>query len=124
MSDLVEFKHTVKVHIKISKIIEDVVKTLSELPDFKTKLRLDPEIVVYCCNIVEQLIKKEDKQEINKLDLVSSILTKAWEIKEDNELDLIIKQIKYVCNNNQVKKISKSKKYKKYIKDWIIRRLS
>jgi hypothetical protein len=124
MSDLVQFQNTVKVHIKISKIIEDVVKTLSELPDFKTKLRLDPEIVVYCCNIVEQLIKKEDKQEINKLDLVSSILTKAWEIKEDNELDLIIKQIKYVCNNNQVKKISKSKKYKKYIKDWIIRRLS
>ena len=124
MSDLVQFQNTVKVHIKISKIIEDVVKTLSELPDFKTKLRLDPEIVVYCCNIVEQLIKKEDKQEINKLDLVSTILTKAWEIKEDNELDLIIKQIKYVCNNNQVKKISKSKKYKKYIKDWIIRRLS
>jgi len=56
--------------------------------------------------------------------IITTILTKAWEIKEDNELDLIIKQIKYVCNNNQVKKISKSKKYKKYIKDWIIRRLS
>ena len=65
-----------------------------------------------------------DEQEINKLDLVSSILTKAWEIKEDSELDLIIKQIKYVCNNNQVKKISKSKKIKKYIKDWVIKRLS
>ena len=104
MSDLVQFQNTVKVHIKISKIIEDVCKKLCELPEFNTKLRLDPEIVVYCANIVENLIKKEDKQEINKLDLVSSILTKAWEIKEDNELDLIIKQIKYVCNNNQVKK--------------------
>ena len=124
MSELVQFQNTVKIHIKISKIIEDVVKTLSELPDFNTKLRLDPEIIVYCCNIVEQLIKKEDKQEINKLDLVSSILTKAWEIKGDNELDLIIKQIKYVCNNKQVKKISKTKKYKKYFKDWIIKKLS
>ena len=124
MSELVQFQNTVKVHIKISKIIEDVVKTLSELPDFNTKLRLDPEIIVYCCNIVENLIKKEDKQEINKLDLVSTILTKAWEIKEDNELDLIIKQIKYVCNNKQVKTISKTKKYKKYFKDWIIKKLS
>ena len=124
MSDLVQFQNTVKIHIKISKIIEDVVKTLCELPDFNTKLRLDPEIVVYCANIVENLIKKEDKQEINKLDLVSTILTKAWDIKEDSELDLIIKQIKYVCNNNQVKKISKSKKIKKYIKDWVIKRLS
>ena len=124
MSELVQFQNTVKIHIKISKIIEDVVKTLSELPDFNTKLRLDPEIIVYCCNIVENLIKKEDKQELNKLDLVSTILTKAWEIKEDNELDLIIKQIKYVCNNKQVKKISKTKKYKKYFKDWIIKKLS
>ena len=124
MSDLVQFENTVKIHIKISKIIEDVCKTLIELPDFNTKLRMDPEIVVYCCNIVEQLIKKEDKQEIHKLDLVSTILTKAWDIKEDSELDLIIKQIKFVCNNNQVKKVSKSKKYKKYIKDWVIKRLS
>ena len=124
MSDLVQFQNTVKVHIKISKIIEDVCKTLCELPDFNTKLRLDPEIIVYCCNIVEQLIKKEDKQEIHKLDLVSTILTKAWDIKEDSELDLIIKQIKFVCNNNQVKKIKKSKIYKKYIKDWIIKKLA
>ena len=94
------------------------------MPDFHTKLRLDPEIVVYCANIVENLVKKQDKQEINKLDLVTTILTKAWEIKEDSELDLIIKQIKYVCNNNQVKKISKSKKYKEYIKQWIIRKLA
>ena len=125
MSDLsdFQFKNTVKVHIKISKIIEDVCKILCELPDFNTKLRLDPEIVVYCANIVENLIKKEDKQEINKLDLVSTILTKAWTL-EESELDLVIKQIKFVCNNNQVKKISKSKKIKKYIKDWVIKRLS
>ena len=124
MAELIQFQNTVKAHIKQSTIINDVVKTLSELPDFTTKLRLDPEIVVYCCNIVEQLIKKEDKKEINKLDLVTSILIKAWDLKEEHELDLIIKQIKFVCNNNQVKKIKKSKIYKKYIKDWIIKKLS
>ena len=67
MSELIEFKNTVKVHIKISKIIEDVVKTLSELPDFNTKLRLDPEIIVYCCNIVEQLIKKKTNKKLINL---------------------------------------------------------
>ena len=123
MSELVQFQNTVKAHIKQSTIVNDVVKILSELPDFNTKLKLDPEIVVYCCNIVEELIKKEDKKEISKLDLVSTILTKAWTL-EENELDLVIKQIKYVCNNNQVKKVSKSKKYGKYIKQWIIKKLS
>ena len=108
MSELIEFKNTVKAHIKQSTIVNDVVKTLSELPDFNTKLRLDPEIVVYVCNIVEQVIKKnkEDK-EISKLDLVTTILIKACDLKEENELDLSIKQIKFVCNNNQVKKIKK-----------------
>ena len=122
MSELVEFKNTVKAHIKQSTIVNDVVKTLSELPDFNTKLKFDPEIIVYCCSIVENMIKKEDKKEISKLDLVSTILVKAWNL-EENELDLVIKQIKFVCNNNQVKKVSKSKKYKKYIKDWLVKKL-
>jgi len=42
MSELVQFQNTVKVHIKISKIIEDVCHTIYQLPDFNTKLRLDP----------------------------------------------------------------------------------
>jgi hypothetical protein len=124
MAELIQFQNTVKMHIKQQTIITDVVKQITEIIDYNTKLRLDPEIVVYCCNYVEQLIKKEDKKEINKLDLVTNILIKAWDLKEEHELDLIIKQIKFVCNNNQVKKIKKSKIYRKYIKDWIIKKLS
>ena len=122
MSELIEFKNTVKAHIKQSTIVNDVVETLSKLPDFNTKLKFDPEIIVYVCSIVENMIKKEDKKEISKLDLVSTILVKAWNL-EENELDLVIKQIKFVCNNNQVKKVSKSKKYKKFIKDWLVKKL-
>jgi len=122
MAELVEFKNTVAAHIKQNKIIDDVVENIVKIPDF-LKLKMDPEIVNYCCNVVENLIKKEDKKEISKLDLVTSILIKAWDLKEENELDQVIKQIKFVVNNNQVKKISKTKKYKKYIKDWIVKKL-
>ena len=123
MSELVEFKNTVAAHIKQNKIIDDVVEIITKIPDF-AKLKMDPEIVNYCCNVVENLIKKEDKKEISKINLVTTILIKAWDLKEETDLDYIIKQIKFVVNNNQVKKISKSKKYGKYVKDWIIRRLS
>lgn len=122
MSELVEFKNTVAAHIKQNKIIDDVVEIIVKIPDF-LKLKMDPEIVNYCCNVVENLIKKEDKKEINKLNLVTSILIKAWDLKEEADLDYIIKQIKFVVNNNQVKKISKSKKYRKYIKDWIVKKI-
>ena len=122
MSELVEFKNTVAAHIKQNKIIDDVVEIIVKIPDF-LKLKMDPEIVNYCCNIVENLFIKEYKKVINKLNLVTSILIKAWDLKEETDLDYIIKQIKFVVNNNQVKKISKSKKYKKYIKDWIVKKL-
>ena len=125
MAELIEFKNTVKAHIKQTSIIETVVKKIGEIPDYNTKLRLDPEIVSFCCNYVEQLIKKnkEDK-EINKLNLVTTILIQAWDLKTEQDMDVIIKSIKFCVNNNQVKKIKKSKIYKKYIKDWIIKKLS
>jgi len=43
--------------------------------------------------LIKILFKKEDKKEINKIDLVTSIIIKAWDLKEEHELDLIIKTI-------------------------------
>ena len=103
MTDLVEFKNTLATHIKQNKIIDEVTEIITKIPNFMN-LKMDPEVTVYVCNIIENLIKKEDKKEISKLNLATTILIKAWNL-EEHELDNVIKQIKFLDNNGAIKKI-------------------
>ena len=122
MSDLVEFKHTLASHIEQNKIIDEITQIVSQIPNF-INLKNDPEFTVYVCNVIEQKIKGEHKKNVSKLNLATLILTKVWNL-EENELDAVIKQIQFLNNNGGIKKVSKSKKYGKYLKQWIIKKLS
>ena len=121
MSDLVEFKHTLASHIEQNKIIDEITQIISQITNFMN-LRMDPKVTVYVCNVIEQKIKGEHKKNVSKLNLATLILTKVWNL-EENELDAVIKQIQFLNNNGGIKKVSKSKKYKKYIKDWLVKKL-
>ena len=121
MSDLVEFKHTLASHIEQNKIIDEITQIVSQIPNFSI-LKMDPEVTVYVCNVIEEKIKGEHKKNVSKLDLATLILTKVWNL-EEQELDIVTKQIKFLDNNGAIKKVSKSKKYKKYIKDWLVKKL-
>jgi hypothetical protein len=121
MSELVVFKNTLAAHVKQNKIIDDVCKILTEIPDLN-RMRLDPELSLYVCNIIENLIDKKDKKEISKLDLASTILTKACNL-EENELNVVIKQIKFFDNNGRIKKASTSKKISKSAWEWFKRKV-
>jgi hypothetical protein len=121
MSNLVEFKHTLASHIEQNKIIDEIVQIVSQIPNFSI-LKMDPEVTVYVCNVIEQKIKGEHKKNVSKINLATLILTKIWNL-EENELDIVTKQIKFLDNNGAIKKVSKSKKYKKYIKDWLVKKL-
>jgi hypothetical protein len=122
MSDLVEFKHTLASHIEQNKIIDEITQIVSQIPNF-INLKMDPEVTVYVCNVIEQKIKGEHKKNVSKLNLATLILTKVWNL-EEKELDAVIKQIQFLNNNGGIKKVSKSKKYGKYLKQWIIKKLS
>ena len=121
MSELVVFKNTLAAHVKQNKIIDDVCKIISEIPELN-RMKLDPELTVYVCNILENLIDKKDKKEICKLDLASTILTKACNL-EENELNVIVKQIKFFDNNGRIKKASTTKKISKTAWEWFKRKV-
>ena len=121
MTELVPFKNTLAAHVKQNKIIDEVVEIISKIPDLN-QLRLDPELTVYVCNILENLIDKKEKKEICKLNLATLILTKACNL-EENELDPIIKQIKFLDNNGRIKKASTTKKITKSAWEWFKRKV-
>ena len=121
MSELVVFKNTLAAHVKQNKIIDDVCKIISEIPELN-RMKLDPELTVYVCNILENLIEKSDKKEINKLNLASMILTKACNL-EENDLDAVIKQINFLDNNGRIKKASTVKKLSKSAWGWFKRKV-
>ena len=121
MSELVVFKNTLAAHVKQNKIIDDVCKIISEIPELN-RMKLDPELTVYVCNIIENLIDKSEKKEISKLHLASMILTKARNL-EENELDAVIKQIKFLDNNGKIKKASSVKKLSKSAWGWFKRKV-
>ena len=121
MSELVFFKKTLAAHVKQNKIIDDVCKIISEIPELN-RMKLDPELTFYVFNIIENLIEKSDKKEINKLNLASMILTKACNL-EENEVDAVIKQIKFLDNNGRIKKASTIKKLSKSAWGWFKRKV-
>ena len=121
MTELVPFKNTLAAHVKQNKIIDEVVEIISKIPDLN-HLRLDPELTVYVCNILENLIDKKEKKDISKLNLATLILTKACNL-EENELDPIIKQIKFLDNNGRIKKASATKKLTKSAWEWFKRKV-
>ena len=74
------------------------------------------------CYIIENLIDKKGKKEICKLNLASMILTKACNL-EENELNVVIKQIKFFDNNGRIKKASTTKKISKSAWEWFKRKV-
>lgn len=114
MTDVVGFKHSLELHIKENKLIDDITQLINKTPDL-SKLKLDPELTIYICNVIENVITKHDTKTIKKSELCIKILTNIFNLQE-NEIEAIQKQIIYLSNNKAIKKKEIIKK--KYISNW------
>ena len=120
MTDIVEFKNTVALHIKQNKLVDDVRKVIKEIPNLES-LRLDPELTKYICNVIKNTISKEEEKQICKSDLCVTILINLFNLDE-KEVDFVSKQIKYLENNKEIKKVAVSKKARRSMWGWVKRK--
>ena len=121
MTDIVEFKHSLSLHVKENKLIDDITELINKVPNLD-KLRLDPELTIYVCNVIENIITKHDTKTISKSELCVKILTTIFNL-EESEVAAINKQIIFLSNNKAIKTVAVSKKFKKSMWNWVQKKL-
>jgi hypothetical protein len=121
MTDLVNFKNTIALHIKQNKLVDDITNIIKEIKNLE-ELRLDPELTKYVCNVIQNTITKEEEKQICKKNLCATILISLFNLDE-KEVNAVDKQIKYLENNNEIKTVKVSKKFKKSVWAWFKKKI-
>ena len=91
--------------------IRDAILTkISKIPELQ-KLRLNVELTLLVCNIIENSISNNSKyHKIDKKQLVVDIFSQAFNLNPA-EIQLLKDQIEFLYNNSAIIKISKIKKF-------------
>jgi len=91
--------------------IRDAILTkITKIPELQ-KLRLNVELTLLVCNIIENSISNNSKyHKIDKKQLVIDIFTQAFNLNPA-EIQLLKDQIEFLYNNGAIIKISKIKKF-------------
>jgi hypothetical protein len=114
-------KNNLEKHFVFNNTVASLHEKLNTIHDI-SKLRLDPELTLLVCNLVENTVGDNDKMKLDKKELVVLILAKVFTDLSDAEKESIKTQIQFLFNNGKIKKVKTSKKVWYYFKEWVKRR--
>lgn len=114
-------KNNLEKHFVFNNTVASLHEKLNTIHDI-SKLRLDPELTLLVCNLVENTVGDNDKMKLDKKELVVLILAKVFPDMTDAEKESVKTQIQFLFNNGKIKKVKTSKKVWYYFKEWIKRR--
>jgi len=84
--------------------MDDIINKIKNEIKSIEKLKLDPELTLLVCNLIENTIPTGNKYKIDKKDLSLQILTNIFAL-HDGEKEIINQQIEFLYNNNKIKKV-------------------
>ena len=61
MAELVDYENELNTHVVKNNLIDKIVEKINKIPKHR-ELRLNPELILLVCNIVENTITKKMKQ--------------------------------------------------------------
>jgi hypothetical protein len=114
---LITLKHNIFVDAKYNQAKKLIIDRINELNLTDIKYKNDNEFLTFVCNLIENLITKNDK--VSKKELAIDIFKQVFQIENYDELDLLRKNVDFICNQGTlVKKLSYYKLFKVGIREW------
>jgi len=113
-----DLKNSLSKHFVFHDLVNVLVTKIKEIPKFE-ELKLNIELTLLCCNIVENSVKKKTK--VDKEKLVVESLTQIFTLTED-EQKTIKNHIEFLHTNKRIVKIDEVKKFFKDVGDWFCRK--
>jgi hypothetical protein len=111
-------KNKLKSKIFKCDLCNEIVRRVLEFENYLS-LRNDPELLKFICDLVENGVKKtDDKNKVDKKELVLEIYFKIFNISE-NEKKHISDQIEFLCDNELITKVFNVKKNGKLFINYI-----
>jgi hypothetical protein len=111
---------TLKTELKKTSIEEFIFNEIKKLPNYQT-YKNDIAILIYACNLVENLISKRKKGEI-KEQIIINVFVKLFSLNID-EINSLKKNIKSLVESKDIKKLSSIYNYSKQIAGYLIKKI-
>ena len=104
--DLVDFKNSLDDHNTTYTTVDAIVQKIQSIPNHQN-LKLDLELTLYVCKVVENVISKKSKTStIDKGEIVVSVFKAIFPRLTDEEIAYVKKQIQYFWSNKLIKRRS------------------
>jgi hypothetical protein len=119
VGDLI-LKNSLSKHFVFHNLVQTLItKIKEEIPKFE-ELKLNIELTLLCCNIVENTVKKKTK--VDKEKLVVDALTDVFSLQEPEQKTLK-DQIDFLYHNGKIVKIDEVKKFFTSVGAWFAKKL-
>ena len=113
-----DLKNSLSTHFVFHDLVKVIVTKIKEIPKFE-ELKLNIELTLLCCTIVENSVKKKTK--VDKEKLVVDSLTEIFNLQEP-EQKTIKEHIVFLHTNKKIIKVDETIKFFKSVGDWFQRK--
>ena len=107
---------------KIAELSKGIIAKVQSMPDLQ-ELKLDLDIILYVCNIIENNIKQNETKSLDKKKIVVDIINKCMPLNA-TEINILNKMIEFLHSNHLIQKIGKIEKNGYKLLNWAIKKIA